>query len=60
VFGRLVKHQHGKVGQEHAGEGKPLPLAAGQPFAVLAHRAVQPLGQRLDPVEQACLPQSLA
>ena len=52
VLGRLVEDEDGKIGEQHAREGKPLALTAGQSHAVLADVRVQAGGQALDPFEQ--------
>ena len=49
VGGRLVEHQHGRVGQQRAGEHDPLALAARELAALLADERVQPVRQRRDP-----------
>ena len=48
--GRVVQHQHPRVGDQRPGQRQPLPLAAGQGQPALAdHRGVA-VGQRLDEV----------
>ena len=41
VLGRLVQDDHGEVGEQHAGQGESLALAAGQPRAVFAYGSCQ-------------------
>jgi hypothetical protein len=51
--GRLVQDQHGRGGQERAGERDELALPGRQPPAALAHRRPVPIGQRGDEVVRA-------
>ena len=46
--GRLVEHEHRRVGQQRAGDRDPLALAAGQPAAALAELGVVAVRQRGD------------
>ena len=43
--GRFVEHQDLRIDQDRAGDGDPLPLAAGQRLPALAHERVVALGQ---------------
>jgi hypothetical protein len=53
VGGGLVEVEHREVGQQRAGQGQPLALAARDPCALLADQCVPAVGQRADPVEDA-------
>jgi hypothetical protein len=44
VLGGLVEDQHRRVGQQAAGQRQPAPLAAGEPFTVLADARRQAVG----------------
>ena len=46
--GGLVENQHGRVLQQGAGNGHALPLAAGQPHAVVADNGVDSVRQLVD------------
>ncbi len=48
--GGLVQHQDRRVLEQRPGQREALALAAGEAHAALAHRGVEPLGQRLDEV----------
>ena len=45
--GRLVEHEHRRVGEQRAGDRDPLALAAGEPPAALAEVGVVAAGQVL-------------
>ena len=49
MLGGLGEDHHGKVREQHAGEGEALALAAGQPGAVLAGGGRRAQGQRAGP-----------
>ena len=53
VRGRLVEDQEAGLGEEHAGGGDPLALAAGDVGAGLADLGVEALRQRVDPGAEA-------
>ena len=59
MLGGLVEDDDREVGQQHPGQGEPLPLAAGQPGAVLADRGVQARGQAVGPVAEPRLAQGV-
>ena len=46
--GGLVQHQDRRVLEQRPGQREALALAAGEAHAALAHRGIEPLGQRLD------------
>ena len=48
--GRVIQHQHPRVGDQCPGQGQALPLPTGQGQAPLADHRVVPVGQRLDEV----------
>jgi len=52
VRGRFVENQQRRIGQQGAGQGQALALAAGQRRSVRAGRRVPSARQRTDPVEQ--------
>src|ERR1700730_7178208 len=54
VGGGLVQDEQGRVGQQRAGGGAPLPLTAGQRGAVRPYRGGPAVRQRGDEVERAC------
>ena len=45
VGGRLVEHNHGRVGQEGTGESDQLTLTGREPATPLPHLGVEPVGQ---------------
>ena len=49
VRGRLVEHEHRRVGEQRAREHEPLALAAGELAALLADERVEAVGQRARP-----------
>lgn len=49
----LIEDDDRKVGEQHPGEGEPLPLPSRQLGTVLADRGVKPGGQTVDPVQQS-------
>ena len=53
VLGRLVEDQQADVGQERAGKGQALALAAGQARPVLPDRGLEAGRERAHPVEEA-------
>ena len=50
--GRLVQEEHGRVGEQRAGEHQALALAAGELRPLLADERVEPVGERGDPVAE--------
>lgn len=54
----LVEDDDGEVGEQHPGEGEPLPSR--QLGTVLADRGVEPGGQTVDPVQQSGSAQRVA
>ena len=50
--GGLVKHQHGAVCQQRAGDGHTLTLPAGKLHAALARDGFEPLRQVLDELQR--------
>jgi hypothetical protein len=53
VRGRLVEHEHARVGEEGAGERDQLALAGGERLAALVDDGVEPVGHPLDDVGEA-------
>ena len=49
VRGRLVEDDDPRPGEQHPGDGQPLPLAARQPVPALADHRVEPVRQRRAP-----------
>ena len=55
--GGLVEDHHSRLGQQEAGDGEPLTLAAREAVAPFPHHGVEPVGQRLDQRRQPGLAQ---